>query len=277
MPEGFNSVAAVQQWLATNGLQFLIQIVTAIAIFYIGRWAAGRITNFARKTMTTRKLDKTLTDFAASIVYFLLLAIVIIAALNQLGVPTTSAVAILGAAGLAIGFALQDSLSNFAAGVMIVFFRPYQIGDLVEIAGAFGVVKKVDLFNTILTGPDNKEIIVANSSALGSNIVNLSANGHVRLDMVFGIGYDDDLLKAKGILNEILAEQEGVLKDPAPSVTVLELADSSVNFAVRPHVTIPNYWDVYFYTHEQVKLRFDAAGISIPYPQQDVHMHQVAG
>ena len=273
MPEASALLSSVQAWLAQYGLRLL----GAIAIFFIGRIVIGWLTNMARRAMDSRNLDKTLSNFAANIIYFMLLAAVVIAALNLIGFETTSIVAIMGAAAFAVGFALQDSLANFAAGVMIVFFRPYKIGDLVEIAGAFGVVDRVDLFNTVLTSPDNKEIIVANGAALGSNIVNYSAKGHVRLDMVFGIGYEDDLLKAKEILLNILTAQDGVLKDPAPSVTVLELADSSVNFAVRPYVTIPDYWDVYFTTHEQVKLQLDAAGISIPYPQQDVHMHQVPG
>ena len=203
------------------------------------------------------------------------MAMVIIAALNLLGFETTSIVAIMGAATLAIGFALQGSLANFAAGVMIILFRPYKVGDLVEINGVFGAVKDVQLFNTIITAPDNKQVIVANSAAIGDNITNFSTNGHVRLDMVFGIGYGDDLLKAKGILENILVSQPEVLKNPAPSVTVLELGDSSVNFAVRPFVKVEDYWTVHFNTHEQVKLRFDAEGVSIPYPTQDINVAQL--
>lgn len=264
-------LATLQAWLAQYGLRLL----GAIAIFFIGRIAVQWATNLAQKAMERSNLDKTLANFAGNMLYYAMLSVVVVAALNLIGFETTSIVAVFGAATLAIGFALQDSLSNFASGVMIILFRPYQIGDLVEIAGTFGTVQDVRIVNTILTSPENKKIIVPNGSILGDNIVNYSANGHVRLDMVFGIGYDDDLLQAKTLLLEILEEQEGVMELPLPTVTVLELADSSVNFAVRPHVKIPDYWNVYFTTHEQVKLRFDAAGISIPYPQQDIHVQQM--
>lgn len=264
------TLESITTLISTYGLK----ILGALAIFIIGRIVARRLADWAADLMTKRAVDATLVSFAKNLLYMLLLAAVVIACLNLLGFETTTLVAVLGAATFAIGFALQDSLANFAAGVMIVFFKPYKVGDLVEVNGQFGVVKSVQLFNTILTSPDNKEIIVANGAALGDNITNYSTNGHIRLDMVFGIGYGDDLLKAKGVLEDILKSQPEVLEDPAPSVTVLELGDSSINFAVRPFVKVADYWTVHFATHEQVKLRFDAEGISIPYPTQDINVTQ---
>ncbi len=254
---------------------YILPVLGAIIFFFIGRIIARRLSEWIGKLMTGRGVDSTLVGFTKNLTYIVLMVMVVIAALNLLGFATTSVVAVLGAATFAIGFALQDSLANFAAGVMIIFFRPYKVGDLVEINGVFGAVKEVQLFNTIITSPDNKQVIVSNGAAIGDNITNYSANGHVRLDMVFGIGYGDDLLKAKGILEDILTSQPEVLKDPAPSVSVLELGDSSVNFAVRPFVTVADYWTVHFNTHEQVKLRFDAEGISIPYPTQDINVAQL--
>lgn len=254
---------------------YILPVLGAIIFFFIGRIIARRLSEFVAKLMTGRGVDPTLVGFTKNLAYIVLMAMVIIAALNLIGFETTSIVAVMGAATLAIGFALQDSLANFAAGVMVIFFRPYKVGDLVELNGVFGAVKEVQLFNTIITSPDNKQVIIANSSAIGDNIVNYSTNGHVRLDMVFGIGYGDDLLKAKGILEDILNSQSEVLEAPASSVTVLELGDSSVNFAVRPFVNVADYWTVHFNTHEQVKLRFDAEGISIPYPTQDINVAQL--
>ena len=254
---------------------YALPAVGAIVFFLIGRIVARRLSEWIARLMTGRGVDATLTGFTQNLTYIVLMAMVIIAALNLVGFETTSIVAIMGAATLAIGFALQGSLANFAAGVLIIFFRPYKVGDLVEINGVFGAVKEVQLFNTIITTPDNKQVIVANSAATGDNIVNYSANGHVRLDMVFGIGYGDDLLKAKRVLENILTSQSEVIDSPAPSVSVLELGDSSVNFAVRPFVAVEDYWTVHFNTHEQVKLRFDAEGISIPYPTQDVNVAQL--
>ncbi len=268
-----NLLVAVQEWLAQYGLRLL----GAIAFFIVGRWVAGWLTRLARRGMERSNVDRTLSNFAGSLINYGLLAIVIIAALNLIGFQTTSIVAVLGAATLAVGLALQDSLGNFAAGVMIILFRQYRVGDLVEIAGAFGRVKAVQIFNTTLTTPDNREVIVPNGTVLAGNIVNYSTNGTRRIDMVFGIGYEDDLLRAKELLLEILTAHPAVLEDPPPTVSVLELGDSSVNFAVRPHVAVDDYWDVHFYMHEQVKLRFDEAGISIPFPQRDVHLYQANG
>ena len=213
-----------------------------------------------------------LVRFLSSILRWVLLLFVIIAALSLLGIDTTSLIALLGAAGLAIGLSLQSSLSNFAAGVMIIVFRPFNKGDFVEVAGATGVIDNINIFTTTMTTPDNKEVIVPNGSILASNITNYSARDTRRVDMVFGISYDDDLRKAKKLLEEIIAGDDRVLADPAPVVALSELADSSVNFIVRPWAKAEDYWGLMWDTTEAVKLRFDEAGISIPYPQMDVHM-----
>jgi small conductance mechanosensitive channel len=200
---------------------------------------------------------------------------VIIAAINTLGVQTTSFIAVIGAAGLAIGFALQGSLANFASGVMLIIFRPFKAGDFVEAGGTSGAVEAIHIFNTVLKTPDNKKVIIPNSKVTGDNIVNYSAKDTRRVDLVFGIGYEDDIRKAKQTLEQIVASDERVLKDPAPTIAVSELGDSSVNFVVRPWVNTADYWSVYFDLTEKVKLTFDDQGISIPFPQTDVHLHKV--
>jgi small conductance mechanosensitive channel len=260
------------EWGALYGMK----IVGALAILLIGRIVVGILTNIAKKLMRKSNLDETLTKFLSSIIKTALLAILFIVVLNQLGVQTTSFVAIIGAMGLAVGFALQGSLANFAAGVMLILFRPFKSGDFVEAGGTMGVVEEIGIFSTIMKTPDNKKIIIPNSNITGGNITNFSAKETRRVDLVFGIGYDDDLKKAKQLLEQILQADDRILKDPAPVVAVSELADSSVNFVVRPWVKSADYWDVYWDLTEKVKLTFDAEGISIPYPQQDVHMHQNA-
>jgi len=251
-----------------------MNILWAIVILLIGWWVAKLLTRFLRRALQKAEVDTSLVGFLGNLTYWAVLIFAIMAALARLGVQTTSIIAVLGAASLAVGLALQGSLANFAAGVLILLFKPYKVGDYVEIAGAAGTVTEVQIFNTIMLTPDQKTVIVPNAQATGGNIVNYSTKGTRRLDMVFGIGYGDDLLKAKRILEEIIAEEDRILPDPAPTVAVLELADSSVNFAVRPYVTVDDYWPVRFDTTEKVKLRFDAEGISIPFPQQDVHLFQ---
>jgi len=206
--------------------------------------------------------------------YYTLMAAVIIATINQLGVQTTSLLAVVGAAGLAIGLALQGSLSNFASGVMIVLFRPYKVGDVIEAGGVTGSVIEVQIFTTIMKTPDNKKIIVPNSQVMAGEITNYSANPTRRVDLVAGCGYDDDLDKVRGVLEGIIAADDRILSDPAPTIAISELADSSVNFVVRPWVNSADYWGVYFDLTEQIKKRFDAEGISIPYPQRDVHVYK---
>ena len=248
-------------------------IVIAAAILLGGIWVAKQIKKYIVVVMERRNTDALLASFTSNIAYVALVAFVIIAALGQLGIQTTSFVAILGAAGLAIGLSLQGSLSNFASGVMIIAFRPFKVGDFVEAGGVAGVVEGIQIFSTQMRTGDNKAIIVPNSNITGGNITNYSAKDTRRVDMVFGIGYDDDIKKAKGILMELIEADDRILKDPEPMVAVSELADSSVNFVVRPWVKTDDFWGVKFDYTEAVKLRFDKEGISIPYPQQDVHVH----
>jgi len=262
----------IQEWSALYGMK----IIGAIAILVIGRIVIGIVVGIIRRVLKKASVDETLMKFVLSLTRILLLIFVILAALSTLGVETTSFIAILGAAGLAVGFALQGSLSNFASGVMLIIFRPFKSGDFVEAGGTTGSVEAIQIFNTILKTPDNKLVIVPNSGITGGNITNYSAKEERRVDMIFGIGYDDDLKKAKEILERLIREDSRILEDPAPTVAVSELADSSVNFVVRPWVKTTDYWTVYWDFTEKVKLTFDAEGITIPYPQQDVHMHQVA-
>jgi len=266
-----NIINILQSLAVTYGFNLL----WAIVIFIVGRWAAGLASRLAKRVLTKADIDKSLVKFVGQLIYFGILAFAIIAAFGRLGIETTSFIAVLGAAGLAVGLALQGALANFAAGVLILLFKPIKIGDLVEIAGQTGKVEEIQIFTTVLVTPDLRTIIIPNGHVTGGPITNYSAKGIRRIDMVFGIGYDDDLLKAKRILEELVNTHEQVVKEPAPTVTVTELADSSVNFAVLPHVKIDDYWGVYFDLTEKVKLRFDEEGISIPYPQQDVHMFQV--
>lgn len=252
----------------------LINIVIAAAILFGGIWLAKKIKLYIAQSMEKREVDALISSFVSNIAYVALVAFVIIAALSKLGIQTTSFVAIIGAAGLAIALSLQSSLSNFASGVMIVAFRPFKVGDFIEAGGVAGVVEGIQIFSTQMKTGDNKAIIVPNSSIIGGNIVNYSAKDTRRVDMVFGIGYDDDIKKAKDILMKLIEEDERILKDPEPVVAVSELADSSVNFVVRPWVNSADFWAVKFDFTENVKLTFDKEGISIPFPQQDIHLHQ---
>jgi small conductance mechanosensitive channel len=253
-----------------------IRIALALAIFIIGRWIVKAVVRFARRMMGKAQLDDMLVAFLGNILYTALLLVVVIAALDQLGVQTTSLLAVFGAAGLAIGLALKDSLANFSSGVMIIIFRPFKVGDFVEAAGQAGVIEEVRIFSTIMKTGDNREIIIPNSQIYSGPIINVSARPTRRIDMVFGIGYEDDILKAKQLIEAAFADDERILKEPAPAVAMAELADSSVNFNVRPWVKTGDYWAVRADLLERIKLSFDANGISIPYPQQDVHMHNAA-
>jgi len=250
---------------------WLMNILFAIAIVFIGRIVVKWIVKLVRKLMVRSDMDPILINFASSIVNAILLLFVFIAALDQLGVDTTSLVAIVGAAGLAIGLSLQGSLQNFAAGVMLIVFRPFKVGDFVDAAGQMGVIEEISIFSTTMRSGDNKEIIIPNGQIYSGAITNYSAKETRRIDLVFGIGYDDDMLKAKEIMEGILLSHESVLAEPVPAVAVAELADSSVNFNVRPWVKSEDYWPVRADIIEQVKLAFDEQGISIPYPQMDIH------
>jgi len=262
----------VNSWLTVYG----IRILGAIVILALGIWLSKLLTKLLSKILGRHKVDPTLISFTGNLVYSALLIFVIIAALNQVGVQTTSLIAVIGAAGLAVGLALQGSLANFAAGVMMIIFKPFKAGDFIEGGGTAGVVEQILIFNTQLKTPDNKTVIVPNGNLLSSNIINYSTKTTRRLDLVIGVGYDDDIRKVKEVLLDIIASEDRFLKDPAPVVVVLELANSSINFAFRPWVNGSDYWPTYFDTLETIKLRFDAEGISIPYPQQDVHIIPVA-
>ena len=252
-----------------------VKILMALVIFIIGKWIVKKLANVVEKLMQKNEVDPAIRNFAGSIIYYALLVFVCIAALGQLGIQTASFVAIVGAAGLAVGLALQGSLSNFAAGVLLLIFRPFKVGDFVEIAGTSGVIQSIQIFTTELNTPDNKKVIVPNGGVISGNIVNYSANDTRRVDLVFGIGYSDDIDSARKVIEGILKAEKRVLEIPAATVAVVELADSSVNFVCRPWVNTADYWDVYFALTEAVKKAFDNSGISIPFPQQDVHMHQV--
>jgi small conductance mechanosensitive channel len=267
----FNNIIPDLQALAAF---YGLKIIAAIVIFVVGRWVARALRNATKKMMAKGNVDETLISFVGNLTYITLLAFVIIAALNQLGIQTTSFIAVIGAAGLAIGLALQGSLANFAAGVLMIIFRPFKAGDYIEGAGVAGTVEEIQIFATQLKTPDNKTIIVPNAKMMGDNITNYSAKDTRRVDMVIGVGYGDDLKKVREILEDILAKDDRFLEDPAPTIGVLELGDNSVNFAVRPWVKKEDYWGAYFDVTETVKRRFDEEGISIPYPQRDVHLYE---
>ncbi|HHP7244933.1 MAG TPA: mechanosensitive ion channel family protein [Elainellaceae cyanobacterium] len=254
---------------------FGLKVLAAIAIFIIGRWVAKLSQRIVRRIMRRNDSDPTLIGFISNLTYFAVLACIIIAALSQLGVQTASFVAVLGAAGLAIGLALQGSLSNFAAGVLMLIFRPFKAGDFIEGAGTIGIVQEIQIFTTILKSPDNRKIIVPNSKLLSDNIINYSAESQRRVDLTFGVSYDDNLDQVKQVITDVLTSDRRILTDPAPRIGVSELADSSVNIAVWSWVNAADYLDVMFGLNETIKKRFDAEGITIPYPHQDVYMHQV--
>lgn len=258
----------------TYVIPWSINIILALIIYVIGRIIVKILVNLFGKVLARSKYDAMLVDFVKAILHAILMLFVIVASLDRLGVDTTSLVAILGAAGLAIGLSLQGSLKNFAAGVMLLVFRPFRSGDFVEAGGTAGTVNSISIFTTIMTTPDNKQIIVPNGAIYEGNIINYSAKATRRVDMVVGISYDSDLKKAKQILQEMVVADERILKDPAPQVAVSELADSSVNFVVRPWVNSADFWAVKFDFTEAVKLRFDQEGITIPYPQMDVYLHK---
>lgn len=259
----------VQEIVALYGLK----ILAALMVFIFGRWTAKIFRHFIKKVMIRTHVDQTIVNFVGHLAYIGILAFVVLAALGQLGIQTTSFIAVLGAAGLAIGLALQGSLSNFAAGFLMIIFRPFKVGDKVVAAGVEGVVEEIQIFTTILLTPDNKTIIIPNAKITDDSITNFSAKGTMRVDLIMGIGYGDDIDKARTIMADVMAKDDRILKDPEPAIVVMELGDSSVNFAVRPWVNSDDYWGVYFDTTETIKKQFDKEGINIPFPQQDVHIY----
>jgi small conductance mechanosensitive channel len=259
------------EWLITYGPNLLFAVGTLI----VGLWVIRMITKIFSRVMGKAKVDISLQRFLASLVGAILKVLLFISVIDMVGIKTTSFVAIVGAAGLAVGLALQGSLANFAGGVLILLFKPFKVGDFIEAQGYAGSVKAIRIFNTILKTGDNKNIFIPNGPLSGGSITNYSTETTRRVDMVFGIGYDDDIKKTKDVLYQLIKADERILDDPAPLVVVSELADSSVNFTVRVWCKSADYWGIYFDMHENVKLEFDKQGISIPFPQQDVHLHTV--
>jgi len=266
-------IAAIRAWISTYGMVFALKILGSIAILIIGRWVALSVTALTRRVLERRKIDPIIAGFVADLAYFILLTFVVVAAITNLGIETTSIAATVAAAGLAIGLALQGSLANFAAGFVLIFFRHFKKGDFIEGAGTAGIVEEIQAFATLLKTPDNKKVIVPNAKLTADNIINYSALETRRVDMKFGVSYSDDIPRVKQLLHRIISEDPRILKDPAPTIAVAELADSSVNFVVRVWVKVPDYWDVCFDTTEKVKLTFDREGVTIPFPQRDVHVY----
>jgi small conductance mechanosensitive channel len=254
--------------------QFGINIIAAILIFVIGRWIAKLLRKTLEKFMKRKEVDVMVVSFTCNIVYVILLIFVILGAISKIGVQTASLIAVLGAAGLAVGLALQGSLANFAAGILLIIFRPIKVDDFVEASGVTGVVEKVEIFTTQLKTPDNKTVIIPNAQLTSDNITNYTAKGTRRVDLVIGVSYSDDIDKVRSLIEDEFKKDNRILTDPAPSIVVLELADSSVNFGVRPWTKAEDYWGVYFDLTENLKKRFDAEGVSIPFPQRDVHVFQ---
>jgi len=259
------------------GMTWGLKIIAAFLVFFIGKWLAGKVSRVVVRILESRKIDVTLIHFLEGIIYYALFISAILAAAGQLGIKTTSFLAILGAASLAVGLALKDSLANFSSGVMLILFRPFLVGDWVTAAGETGKVEKITVFNTVLSTGDNQRKIIPNGAIANNTITNITANPTRRIELIVGIGYDDDLRAAKDILWEIINDEPRILKDPKPLVAVAELADSSVNLVLRPWTATADYWDVYYALVEKIKLTFDEKGINIPYPQQDVHLRNSSG
>jgi small conductance mechanosensitive channel len=262
------NVDVVWSWVSVYSLN----IIGAILIFIVGKWVARRISNLLARLLGKHDFDPALVSFLTNMSYYALIVLVVVAAAGRLGINTASFLTVIGAAGLAVGLALKDSLSNFAAGVMLVLFRPFTIGDVVSTAGITAKVEKITIFNTLFCSPDNQLIIVPNSKIISDIITNINAKDTRRVDLIVGISYSDDMAKTKEILDRLAKEDSRILADPAPTIAVAELADSSVNLVFRPWVKTADYWNVRFDLTEKIKNRLDEAGISIPFPQRDVHL-----
>ena len=269
-------IAEYQKLIETYAIPWGIKIIAAIAIFVIGRLIAKLIVKAVKKVMAKANIEDTLRGFLGTILHSILTIVIVIAALEQLGVNTTSVLAVFAAAGLAVGLAFKDSLSNFAAGIMLILFKPFTKGDFVEAAGISGIIENIRIFNTVMRTGDNREITVPNSHIYSGIITNYSVRDSRRIDLVIGIGYDDNIGKAKMLIEDIISKDERVLKDPEPTIMVLELGESSVDIAVRPWVKTGDYWGVRADLLQTIKETFDTEGISIPYPQRDLHMIQSA-
>ncbi|WP_038173663.1 MULTISPECIES: small-conductance mechanosensitive channel MscS [Vibrio] len=272
-----DGLSYAEKWLTNNSdllVQYGVNIISAVLILFIGNIIVKAVANSVSKVLEKKNMDKAVVEFIHGLVRYLLFVIVLIAALGRVGVQTASVVAVIGAAGLAIGLALQGSLSNFAAGVLIVAFRPFKSGDYVEVGGVAGSVEAIQIFQTVLKTPDNKMVVVPNSGVIGGPITNYSRHATRRVDLVIGVSYKADLKQTKQVIRETLEKDPRILKDPDMTIGVLALADSSVNFVVRPWVKTEDYWGVYFDAMQGIKEALDAAGIEIPFPQMDVHLNK---
>ena len=260
------------QMLATLAATWGGRIVGALAVFVIGRWVVAFIVRWLQFAMQKAEVDVTLMGFLANVLRVSLMVLVLLTAVGVLGIPTTNFLAIIGAAGLAVGLALKDSLSNFSAGVMLVLFRPFKAGDFIDAAGVSGTVESIGIFKTDIKTPDNRVVVVPNGLIYGGTITNFSAKDTRRIDLVIGISYDDDIRKAHTLIADVISEESRVLSDPAPQIMLLELGDSSVNIAVRPWVASPDYWSVRAQLLERIKVTLEENGLSIPFPQRDIHI-----
>jgi small conductance mechanosensitive channel len=249
-----------------------LPLLWAVVIFIVGRIVARAISNAVAKAMIKANVEETLVKFTKNMLFVAMMVFVVIAAISKMGVETTSFAAVVAAAGLAVGLSLQGTLSNFASGVLLIIFRPFKAGDFIEAGGISGIVEEIQIFCTLMRSGDNKQIIVPNSQVMGTTITNYSTKPTRRLDLVIGVGYGDDLQKVKAVLSDLLAAEERILPEPQPTIGVLALGESSVDFAVRPWVNSGDYWPVLFDLQEAIKLRFDVEGISIPFPQRDIHI-----
>ncbi len=272
---GFD-IQGLLQGLSETISTYGLSVVGAIAVLIVGRLIAGIVRSSMRRALNKAQVDQILVGFVSNMIYYLVIAFVVVAVLSLFGIQTTSLIAVLGAAGLAVGLALQGTLSNFAAGVMLLIFRPFKIGDYVDAGGTAGSVIEIGVFSTTLHSPDNVRIVVPNSSVFGQTIKNFSANETRRNDLMIGISYTDNISKAIEVIKSCLDGDDRVLNDPAPLIAVAELADSSVNLVVRPWCHRDNYWPLRFDLIRRIKERLEANGCTIPFPQQDVYMHQVS-
>lgn len=269
-PFSFSSAQEVLNRIYSLLAEYGFRVLGAVLIFAVGRWMAKLVSGLAAKGMKTAKVDATLIPFLENLAFSAMLIFVVIAALAALGVQTASVIAVLGAAGLAVGLALQGALANFASGVLLLVFKPFRVGDFVEVGGAKGTVHAIHVFNTVLDAPDNVRIIVPNGQVTGGSILNYTVNGTRRVDLVASISYDDDIRKAKRVIEGVLAQDKRILAEPAPQVVVGEMADSSVDFFVRPWVKAADYWDVYFDLTEKLKDAIEEHGMTIPFATQEV-------
>jgi len=269
-PLSFSSAREVLNWVYALLAEYGFRVLGALLIFAIGRWVAKVASGLVAKGMRAAKVDATLIPFLENLTYSAILVFVVIAALAKLGVEMTSVIAVLGAAGLAVGLALQGSLANFASGVLLLVFKPFRVGDFVEIGGAKGTVQAIHIFNTVINAPDNIRIIVPNAQVTGGSILNYTVNGTRRVDLVASISYNDDIKKAKRVIENVLAQDKRILAEPTPQVVVGEMAESSINFFVRPWTKVADYWDVYFDLTENLKTAIEEHGMTIPFPQQEI-------